>query len=58
MQKTYKSWLNGDFESIEKEYTEDTPLLDKDGTVLAKGWARHNVFDYDRDLVKSPLRRK
>ena len=58
MKKTYKSWLDGNFESAQKEYTSDTPLLDKDGTLLAKGWARHNVFDYDRNSVKHKKRRK
>lgn len=58
MEKTYKSWLDGNFESAQKEYTEVTPLLAEDGTLLAKGWARHNVFGYDRTKVKKQLRRK
>ena len=58
MERTYKSWLDGDFESEQREYTEPTPLLAQDGRLLAAGWARHNVFDYDRDLVKHTLRRK
>lgn len=33
------------------EYTEPTRLLDNDGTLLAKGWARRNVFEYDRKLT-------
>ncbi len=58
MERTYKSWLDGDFESEQREYTEPTPLLAQDGRLLAAGWARHNVFDYDRNLVKHTLRRK
>ena len=58
MDRTYKSWLDGDFTSAQREYTEETPLLGADGTLLASGWARHNVFDYDRTKVKKELRRK
>ncbi|MCR5324938.1 MAG: DUF2804 domain-containing protein [Lachnospiraceae bacterium] len=58
MEKTYKSWLDGDFGGYQKEYTTATPLLGDDGTLLAKGWARHNVFEYDRTKVKKQLRRK
>ena len=58
MERTYKSWLDGGFESAQREYTEPTPLLGDDGRLLAAGWARHNVFDYDRDRVKKQLRRK
>ena len=38
--------------SQQRDYTEPTPLLNSDGTLNAKGWARHNVFEYDRKLVK------
>lgn len=58
MKRTYKSWLETDFRSAQREYTEPTPLLAPDGTLLAKGWARHNVFDYDRTRVRHALRRK
>lgn len=54
--KTYLSWLNGEIKSEQIEYTEPTKLLDDDGNLLASGWARHNVFDFDRDKVK-PSRR-
>ena len=40
------------------EYTTPTPLLDKDGNLLAKGWARHNVFEYRRELCKPRWRLK
>ena len=32
--------------------TSISALLNADGTLNAKGWARHNVFDYNRDFVK------
>ena len=56
--RTYPTWLNGEFKSIQKEYTEPTRLLDDDGTLLSPGWARHMVFDYDRSLVSPKLRSK
>ena len=58
MERTYKSWLDGDFNSLQREYTQPTPLLSDGGLLLAAGWARRNVFDYDRDRVKKTLRRK
>lgn len=54
--RTYPSWLNGEVKSIQREYTEPTRLLDDDGKLLAPGWARHNVFEFDRNKVK-PSRR-
>ena len=58
MERTYKSWRDWDKPSLQKEYTEETPLLGPDGTLLAAGWARKNLFRYDRDAVKHTLRRK
>lgn len=58
MDRTYVSWMDGKWKSKQTEYTEPTQLLGKDGTLLAKGWARHNVFDYDRNDVKAQFRRK
>ena len=58
MEKTYKGWQEWAEPSKQTEYTEPTPLLGPDGTLLAKGWARHNVFDYDRNSVKKVMRRK
>ena len=40
------------------EYTSVTPLLDKDGNLLAKGWARRNLFEYKRDLCRPRWRLK
>lgn len=58
--RTYVPYWDWKEKSKQTEYTEATPLLNKDGTLNAKGWARHNVFDYDRTLVKkgSPMSKK
>ena len=48
----YKDWKKP---SKQIEYTEETPLLSPDGKLLAKGWARHNVFTYNRDYVKTGI---
>ena len=58
MDKTYSSFLEWEKPSQQREYREPAPLLAEDGTLLAKGWARKNVFRYDRNLVKHVLRRK
>ena len=58
MERTYRSWLDGNFSSAQREYTEPTPLLKPDGSLNAAGWARQGLFSYDRNLVKHPLRRK
>ncbi len=50
--KTYVPFTQWKEKSKQTEYTEPTPLLNPDGTLNAKGWARHNVFLYDRKLVK------
>lgn len=53
MKRTYTPWQDWKHPSKQTEYTEPTTLLAEDGTLLSPGWARHNVFDYDRDRVKS-----
>lgn len=58
MEKTYKGWQDWNEKSKQTEYTEPTQLLGRDGVLLAKGWARHNVFNYERYAVKKPMRRK
>lgn len=58
MERTYVSYRDWPQKSKQREYTEPTKLLSNKGTLLAKGWARHNVFDYDRDRVKHVYRRK
>ncbi len=50
--RTYVPFKNWKEKSKQTEYTEPTLLLNADGTLNAKGWARHNVFEYDRNLVK------
>ena len=52
LKKTYKPFYEWKSKSLQREYTEPTPLLNADGTLNAKGWARKNVFEYDRKLVK------
>ena len=51
-ERTYLPFTQWKERSAQKEYTQPTPLLSADGTLLAKGWARRNVFEYDRSLVK------
>ena len=58
MEKTYVGWQDRPLKSAQTEHTAETPLLAPDGTLLAKGWARRNVFDYDRSRVRHKLRRK
>ena len=58
MEKTYSGFREWKEPSSQTEYSENTPLLAEDGTLLAKGWARRNVFSYNRDLVKHVMRRK
>ena len=56
--RTYPTWLNGEVKSVQKEYTEPTKLLDDNGNLIAPGWARHNVFQYDRSQVVPKMRSK
>ena len=53
--RTYKSFREWTAKSKQTEYTNSTPLLGADGTLKAKGWAKRNVFEYDRSLVKAKL---
>ena len=48
----FKAWKE---KSKQIEYTEKTPLLSSDGKLLAKGWARRNVFEYNRNFVKKGI---
>ena len=52
LKRTYTPFKDWEEKSKQIEYTEKTPLLAPDGTLLAKGWARKNVFEYNRDYVK------
>ena len=58
MEKTYSSWMTWENPSKQREYLQETQLLDQDGTLLTSGWAKKNVFKYDRDRVKHVMRRK
>ncbi len=58
MERTYKNYKEWGYKSKQKEYTTSTDLLSKDGTLMASGWARHNVFNYNRYDVKKIMRRK
>ena len=58
MKRTYTPWQEWKQPSKQTEYTEPTKLLAEDGTLLAAGWARHNVFDYERDNVNKVIHRK
>lgn len=58
MKRTYTPWQEWKHPSKQTEYTAPTTLLAEDGTLLSPGWARHNVFDYDRDRVKKLIHRK
>ena len=53
LKRTYVPYKDWPKKSKQTEYTESTPLLNPDGTLNARGWARHNVFEYDRNLVKT-----
>lgn len=56
--RTYVPFNEWKEKSKQTEYTEKTPLLAPDGTLLAKGWARRNVFDYNRNHSAPKYRKK
>ncbi|MBQ3497817.1 MAG: DUF2804 domain-containing protein [Clostridia bacterium] len=55
MERTYIPFNEWKEKSKQTEYTSPTALLSADGKLQAKGWAKHNVFDYDRTKVKAKL---
>ena len=55
LKRTYVPFSEWAERSKQVEYTEDVPLLASDGTLLCKGWARRNVFEYNRDYVKKGI---
>ena len=58
MEKTYISYLDVPKRN-QVEYQTKTPLLAEDGTVLVKGgWARHCLFEYNREYSKPNKRKK
>lgn len=58
MKRTYTPFKDFPEKSKQIEYTESTPLLAEDGSVLAKGWARRNVFEYDRTKISKRWRKE
>ena len=58
MEKTYIGWQEADYVSAQKEYTESTPMFGPKGELLCPGYAKHNVFEYDRNKVLHKMRRK
>ena len=58
IQRTYTSFRDFPQSSAQTEYTQPTEMFADDGTLLAKGWAKHNVFHYDREKVNPAGRRK
>ena len=55
LKKTYVPFTEWKEKSKQTEYTEPAPLLSPDGTLLVKGWARKNLFEYNRDYVKKGI---
>ena len=55
LKRTYVPFTEWSEQSKQIEYTEKTPLLSPEGKLLAKGWARRNVFKYNRDYVKKGI---
>ena len=58
LKRTYTGYKDFPAKSAQTEYTTPTKLISDDGTLLAKGWAKHNVFDYDRTKVVPQKRGK
>ncbi len=59
MKKTYVGWKELGYKRQQVEYTKPTPLVGSDGRVLVKGgWARRNVFLYDRNVAHPQWRGK
>ena len=57
--KTYESFLTLIEKRKQIEYKEPTKLLDDKGNLLVVGgWARHNIFEYDRALPRPKWRVK
>lgn len=56
--RTYTPYWNFPKKSAQTEYTEPTPLLDVDGRLLAKGWARRNYFDFDVKTISKRWRKE
>ena len=58
IKRTYVPYQEFPEKSKQIEYTAPTPLLAEDGTLLAKGWARRNYFDFDMKKVSKRWRKE
>lgn len=59
MEKTYIGWQELGKKRNQVEYTKPTRLIGDDGELLVKGgWARYDLFEYDRTKVKPQMRGK
>lgn len=58
MKKTYVGFKELGYKRNQNEYTSKTPLLDEKGNLLCSGWARKNLFEYDRKRTRPQWRGK
>lgn len=58
MKKTYVGFQELGYKRNQNEYTSNTPLLDEKGNLLCSGWARKNLFEYDRKRTRPRWRGK
>ena len=58
IKRTYSPFGEWSEKSTQTEYTKETELLSSKGVLSAKGWARHNVFDYERSFSTPNMRKK
>jgi len=59
IKKTYRGWQELTYKRNQEEFTHPTILLDDSGNLMVQGgWARHNVFEYDRSLARPQWRGK
>jgi len=57
--KTYLGYKDINYKRKQVEYSAPTKLLGDDGKLLVQGgWARHNIFDYDRTVAHPQWRGK
>ncbi|MFA6935278.1 MAG: DUF2804 domain-containing protein [Sphaerochaetaceae bacterium] len=58
MERTYTGFKDFAQSSRQTEIKQEQRLLDDEGRLLARGWARHNLLDYDRSLSRPRMRTK
>ncbi len=56
--KPYVSWTEEKEKRKQIEYKVPTKLLAEDGTLVVKGWARRNIFEYERKAARPQWRGK